>query len=81
MSGPRRKIAVLTGGRSSEHEIALASARSVQEALDPARYDIVTIEIARDGTWALEAGSRGHALVSSRPSSARAWLWHQARPG
>ncbi len=66
MSGPRRKIAVLTGGRSSEHEIALASARSVQEALDPARYDIVTIEIARDGTWALEVGSRGHALVSER---------------
>ena len=56
---PRRlKVAVVTGGRSSEHEIALASAGSVKEALDPARYDVVTVEIARDGTWALEAGTR-----------------------
>jgi D-alanine-D-alanine ligase len=54
----RLKIAVVTGGRSSEHEIALASARSVRDALDPARYEVVTVEIARDGTWALEAGTR-----------------------
>jgi D-alanine-D-alanine ligase len=54
----RLKVAVVTGGRSSEHEIALASARSVKEALDPGRYDVVTVEIARDGTWALGAGTR-----------------------
>jgi D-alanine-D-alanine ligase len=59
VSGPRRKVAVLTGGRSSEHEIAVASARSVTAALDPARYEVVTVEIARDGTWALETGSKG----------------------
>ena len=53
----RRRIAIVTGGRSSEHEIALASARSVVDALDPARYDVVTVEIGRDGTWALPAGS------------------------
>ena len=65
---PRRlKIAVVTGGRSSEHEIALASARSVKEALDPARYDVVTVEIGRDGTWALEAGR----TRSTAPSAAR----------
>jgi len=46
---------VLAGGRSSEHEISLASARSVVEALDPARYETQTIEIGRDGTWALPA--------------------------
>ena len=58
MTGGRRwKIAVLTGGRSSEHDIALASASSVKEALDPASYDVVTVEIGRDGTWALEAGT------------------------
>jgi D-alanine-D-alanine ligase len=57
MSPPRQKVAVLSGGRSSEHEIALASARSVTAALDPARYEVVTVEIARDGTWALESGS------------------------
>jgi D-alanine-D-alanine ligase len=53
------RVAVLAGGRSSEHEISLASARSVLGALDPERYETTTIEIGRDGRWALEApGSR-----------------------
>jgi D-alanine-D-alanine ligase len=62
---PRRKLrlALVAGGRSSEHEISLASARSVLEALDPGSYDVTTIAIGRDGRWELEAGSSGHALV------------------
>ncbi len=55
----RIRVAVLAGGRSSEHEISLASARSVVAALDPARYEATTIEIGRDGRWALPAASRG----------------------
>ena len=47
------RVAVLIGGRSSEHEISVASARSVLDALDPARYETVTIEIGRDGRWEL----------------------------
>jgi D-alanine-D-alanine ligase len=46
------------GGRSSEHEISLASARSVMGALDPSRYDVVTIEIDREGRWQLGPGVR-----------------------
>jgi D-alanine-D-alanine ligase len=52
----RVRVAVLAGGRSSEHEISVASARSVIEALDPGRYDVQTIEIGRDGRWALDSG-------------------------
>jgi D-alanine-D-alanine ligase len=55
----RVRVAVVMGGRSSEHEISLASARSVIEALDPARYETVTVEIARDGRWELGSGSQG----------------------
>ena len=55
----RIRVAVLAGGRSSEHEISLASARSVVAALDPARYEATTIEIGRDGRWALPAAHRG----------------------
>jgi D-alanine-D-alanine ligase len=51
----RIRVAVLAGGRSSEHEISLASARSVLEALDPERYEAVTVAIGRDGRWQLEA--------------------------
>jgi D-alanine-D-alanine ligase len=41
------------GGRSSEHEISLVSARSVIEGLDPSRYEVREIEIGRDGRWEL----------------------------
>jgi D-alanine-D-alanine ligase len=50
------RVAVVAGGRSSEHEISVASARSVLDALDPTRYEIETIEIDRDGRWALNSG-------------------------
>ncbi len=46
---------MLQGGRSSEHDVSLESARSVIEGLDPARYDVVAIEIRREGPWLLDA--------------------------
>jgi D-alanine-D-alanine ligase len=52
----RVRVAVLAGGRSSEHEISIASARSVLESLDPDRYEAVTVEIDREGRWQLEPG-------------------------
>jgi D-alanine-D-alanine ligase len=54
----RVRVAVVMGGRSSEHEISIASARSVIESLDPARYETVTVEIARDGRWQLGSGAQ-----------------------
>ena len=60
----RIRVALLAGGRSSEHDISVASARSVAEALDPERYDVVGVAIGRDGRWQLETGgSSGHVLV------------------
>jgi D-alanine-D-alanine ligase len=50
----RLRVAVIAGGRSSEHEISLASARSVLEALDPERYEVTTVAIERSGRWAVE---------------------------
>ena len=52
----RVRVAILSGGRSSEHEISVASARSVLESLDPERYEAVTVEIDREGKWQLESG-------------------------
>jgi D-alanine-D-alanine ligase len=54
---PRIRVAVLAGGRSSEHAISLASAQAVAAALDPERYDVVPMEIGRDGQWALPAAT------------------------
>jgi D-alanine-D-alanine ligase len=67
----RRRVAVLMGGRSSEHPISLASARSVISALDPERYDVVEVEIGRDGRWSVDSGHVPRELVEpaapSRP--------------
>ena len=53
----RLRIAVLMGGRSSEHDISLASAGSVIEALQ-GRYDTVAVEIDREGRWSLPAAAQ-----------------------
>jgi len=49
----RKRVIVLFGGRSAEHEISCISARSVMESLDQDRYEVVPIGIAKDGTWRL----------------------------
>jgi D-alanine-D-alanine ligase len=53
---PRLRVAVIAGGRSSEHAISVASAQSVLAALDPERYEATTIEIGRDGRWEIGSG-------------------------
>ena len=56
-AAPRKpRVAVLFGGRSSEHAISCVTAGSVLAALDPGKYDVVPIGIARDGRWVLESG-------------------------
>ncbi len=59
----RIRVAVLAGGRSSEHEISLASARSVLAALDPSRYEVVEIAIGREGRW--ELGGPSNSLLQA----------------
>ncbi|HEY5905932.1 MAG TPA: D-alanine--D-alanine ligase family protein [Actinomycetota bacterium] len=56
MSAQRRRIVVVFGGRSAEHEISCISARSVMDALDPARFDVVPVGITKHGTWHLMSG-------------------------
>jgi D-alanine-D-alanine ligase len=45
------RVVVLGGGRSSEHEISLASARSILAGLSSAGHVPVYVEIGRDGMW------------------------------
>jgi D-alanine-D-alanine ligase len=47
------RVAVVFGGRSSEHAISCVSAGSVIAALDPDRYEVVPVGIATDGRWVL----------------------------
>lgn len=47
----RLRVAVIFGGRSSEHSISCLSAASVLAALDRTRYDVTAVGISRTGTW------------------------------
>src|SRR5256885_8276304 len=45
------RIGVIFGGRSGEHEVSVRSARSVIEAIDKKRYEVVPIAITKEGNW------------------------------
>jgi D-alanine-D-alanine ligase len=47
-------VAVLAGGRSSEHDVSLSSGAAVREGLLAAGHEVISIEIDRDGTWRCE---------------------------
>ncbi len=49
-----RRVAVLGGGRSSEHEVSLASAASVRAGLARAGHVVVAVEVGRSGEWTCE---------------------------
>lgn len=49
--GDRLRVAVLMGGPSSEHEVSLAGGQRIVLALDPARFEVQPVVIARDGDW------------------------------
>jgi D-alanine--D-alanine ligase len=57
-------VAVVFGGRSTEHEVSCLGAGNVIAALDPSRYEVIPIGIARDGRWVLAAGSLRQLAVS-----------------
>jgi D-alanine-D-alanine ligase len=48
------RVVVLSGGRSSEHEISLASGAAVREGLAQGGHEVIGVEIGRDGTWGLD---------------------------
>jgi D-alanine-D-alanine ligase len=83
----KKRIVVLFGGRSAEHEISVISARSVIDALDPERFDAIPIGVTKQGRWqlmtagppALTAGA-GSALPRITESSGSAVVLDQ-EPG
>ena len=45
------RVGVIYGGRSSEHEVSIASAAAVVQNLDKQRYEAIPIRIEKDGRW------------------------------
>jgi D-alanine-D-alanine ligase len=51
----KQRVAVVFGGRSTEHGVSCVSAGSVLAAIDRDRYDVVPVGISREGRWVLAA--------------------------
>ncbi len=49
----KKRIALIFGGRSAEHEVSIISARSVFEALNKEKFEIISIYIDKSGLWRL----------------------------
>ncbi|MEO6796593.1 MAG: D-alanine--D-alanine ligase family protein [Candidatus Dormibacter sp.] len=47
----RVRLGVLFGGRSTEHEVSILSARSIIAAIDPARFEVIPLYIDKTGRW------------------------------
>jgi D-alanine-D-alanine ligase len=48
------RVAVLAGGRSSEHDVSLSSAASVRDGLAAAGHDVTWVDLGRDGSWSCD---------------------------
>lgn len=64
------RVGVIFGGRSGEHEVSLASARSVMEAIDKTKYEVVPIGITKEGRW-IASGDPMKALASGEADASQ----------
>ncbi len=59
------RIAVVFGGRSSEHAVSCATAASVLAVIDTDAYDVIPIGISVDGKWVLESGDADRLALTA----------------
>lgn len=62
----KEKIAILFGGRSSEHEISCLSAGGVLSAIDRTKYDVVLIGITKNGHWVLVPETHQLSIIEGK---------------
>jgi D-alanine-D-alanine ligase len=62
----RIRVAVVYGGRSTEHGVSVVSAGSVLGALDPDKYDVISIGITPSGQWMLTDASPQSLQITGR---------------
>ena len=63
MDGRKTRVAVVFGGRSTEHAVSCVSAGNILGAIDRDRYDVVPVGIAQDGRWVLTADDPGRLAI------------------
>jgi D-alanine-D-alanine ligase len=63
---PKTRVAVVFGGRSTEHAISCVSAGNILGALDPDEFEVVPVGITREGQWVLTDGNAGALAIEAR---------------
>jgi len=58
------RVAVVFGGRSTEHAVSCVSAGNVLAAIDTAKYEVIPIGITRAGQWVLAAGDPARLAIT-----------------
>ena len=66
MTKRKIRVAVVYGGRSSEHGVSVVSAGSVLSALDPDRYEVMPVGITRGGAWVLTGAEPEKLQITGR---------------
>lgn len=67
MTNARTSIGLLFGGESPEHEVSIVSARSIAAHLDPDRFEVRPMGIARNGVWVLEGDPFARLSAGEQP--------------
>src|ERR1044072_5333182 len=67
MATPRKtRVAIVFGGRSTEHAISCVSAGAILGALDPDQYEVVPVGITRSGQWVLAGDDPSTLAITAR---------------
>jgi len=61
--GERIRVGILFGGKSAEHEVSLQSAKSILDAIDHEKYEVVMLGIDKSGRWYL--GDPSNAILNA----------------
>ncbi|MFJ8824525.1 D-alanine--D-alanine ligase family protein [Streptomyces sp. NPDC102467] len=64
--GHKPRVAVVFGGRSSEHGVSVVTAGAVLRAIDRSKYDVLPIGITREGRWALTSDDPERMAIADR---------------
>ncbi|MEU5238256.1 D-alanine--D-alanine ligase family protein [Streptomyces lydicus] len=80
-SSHKPRVAVVFGGRSSEHAISVLTAGAVLRAIDREKYDVLPIGITTDGRWALTADDPDRMAITDRRLPSVAELAESAEGG
>jgi D-alanine-D-alanine ligase len=65
-NGQKPRVAVVFGGRSSEHGVSVLTAGAVLRAIDRTKYDVLPIGITREGRWALTSDDPDRMAIADR---------------